>query len=295
MQAHGGTLPHSLRGFTIVAGNSVGVVMASRTWRERPDQILKWVGVLSLLIFGSLFILTLVAPVPAFAYWLTGAALYPAVAFLFASVIGVLGLKNIISRSIFWAGVSLALLLTGAAWWQAAEQGASAAQQAKLNKETNDLVKQIARAVGADPDGPVKQVAQAVIEQLKQRVSLLEARGNALVAIGVPSWAEAEGVPSAKLTAVGLMTINYGGVKSGIVIGAAGDDVTGIVVVPLSRQGGLNQPYGNPTAHTDLGTHRWYMSQVTGAYVIAVFATRKSPITIRYRFEDQTESNSITW
>ena len=85
------------------------------------DKLLRYIGIGALLIFGGLFIFTLLFQIPPFKYWITGSALYQALAFLFASVVGVMSLKPASRwRSICLMG--LAVVLTGFAWWQAAEQ-----------------------------------------------------------------------------------------------------------------------------------------------------------------------------
>ena len=159
-------------------------------------------------------------------YLFTGNALFAAIAFGYAAVLGIVGIAKMVGQRTFRVLIGLGIVLFGVAWWHAAEQSVAFKKQDIISQETNQIVKQIAKGQGIDREASTNELAREVLEKLRGRMSALESRNVATVSFSDPHWIKIEG---GEQLAVSLMKINYSGVKSGIVIGVTGQDVMHVI------------------------------------------------------------------
>jgi hypothetical protein len=104
---------------------------------------------------------------PAAHFWFSGTALFLACSFVFTVLIGLIGIKKMISRPTFWILIAFALVLSGLAWRTAAQQQSDEVENnAKITKMQATLDK-IANSANVSPNQSVDDIATAVIAKFQ--------------------------------------------------------------------------------------------------------------------------------
>jgi hypothetical protein len=104
---------------------------------------------------------------PSLQYWFSGAAIYFAGSFAFAIVVGLIGIKSMISKRLFAAMMVFALILTLLAWRTAARQEETSAQQDQDNRELKSTLNKIASSINIDPNQSAQSLADKIIERIQ--------------------------------------------------------------------------------------------------------------------------------
>jgi hypothetical protein len=96
-------------------------------------------------------------------YWFTGSSLFLAGSFIFAGVVGLIGIKTIVSRKFFYVLVALAIVLSALAWRTAAKQESESADQAQTNANLQSSLETIKRN-NLNLEGEFKKQGQQLSE-----------------------------------------------------------------------------------------------------------------------------------
>jgi hypothetical protein len=96
-------------------------------------------------------------------HWFTGAALFLAGSFAFAILVGLIGIKEMVSRKLFAILTAMAVILSGLAWY-------TAAKQEEQNAFVSANIKRIADTTNVNPN----QSAQALADQIIGRISPMQ-------------------------------------------------------------------------------------------------------------------------
>jgi hypothetical protein len=91
---------------------------------------------------------------PALHFWFSQATIYVAGAFVFMVVVGLIGIKDMVSRKIFYVFWVIAVILAAMAWGTAAKQDEDNHKQAGIIKELQAKV--------SSTDGAVRQIASTL-------------------------------------------------------------------------------------------------------------------------------------
>jgi hypothetical protein len=110
-------------------------------------------------------------------YWFSGAALWPAAAFLLSVVLAVIGIKTMISDKTMQGTFAAAAMIALVGWWTAAEQEQSSA---KRDEKFDAAIKTLDLIKGSLPpiqlEGAVANISSLTNTQIKKLVQDLTAK-----------------------------------------------------------------------------------------------------------------------
>jgi hypothetical protein len=177
---------------------------------------------------------------PHIEYWFSGAAVYLAGSFAFAIFVGMIGIKEMVSRRLFTALMGVAVVLTALAW-------RTAAKQEQDNSELTQSITTIAGALKAAPASSAKELADEIMKLLPPKYPLTDAEKERLGSV-------LNSTPSGQRFSVELFWPQLNGTRGyadtlALVFRAAGWDVT-VRMAALTNGHGLTFAL---SSKTDLG------------------------------------------
>ena len=107
--------------------------------------------------------------IPSAVYWFSGTALFLAGSFIFGVVVGLIGIREMISDRTFWSFLVVAVVLGLLAWYTAAKQERDSA-------ELKDSINKIAGSANVDTGQSVSALADKIIEKLNSQIAPLQSR-----------------------------------------------------------------------------------------------------------------------
>lgn len=106
-------------------------------------------------------------------YWFTGTSLYLATSFGFAIAVGLIGIREMVSRRLFYGFICVALVLSGFAWRTASKQESDAAAQEQESSALRGKLVDIQSAMGKIADAlnvSKGQSAAALADQILAKI-----------------------------------------------------------------------------------------------------------------------------
>lgn len=223
---------------------------------------------------------------PSFEHWFAGVALFQAAAFLFASIVGIIGIRHMIPRRSYSMLWGVAVFLAAVAWWQAAKQGESAKQQAELASRVDKGIHGIAKNLEVKG-----QTTEKLIEGISKEVDHLRTQADATASFLGPESIELIG---GSYIVRGTFRINATTPKSGLTFGFTAEDFQDFRIVGATEPIVMCGKYELPFL-TELGTTRFHCRNVNGAYLFELRVGSPGPVTIRHRLEGKEEGAVVTW
>ena len=102
---------------------------------------------------------------PPISFWFTGTALYLAASFVFAIGVGLIGIKDMIPKKLFYVLLAFAVLLSGTAWHVAAQQEQDSFNQDQILDGISKSIGKIASATNVNPNQSSNELAEKIIKK----------------------------------------------------------------------------------------------------------------------------------